>query len=168
MSLKGIMAVSGMSGLYKVVAQTKSGFIVESMADKKKSIVQSTQKISMLDDISVYTTDEDKPLNEVLWAMKEKSGDLLPVNSKSEPTELREYFKTIVPDFDSERVYASDIKKIISWYSLLKDIVTKEEGEKEKTEEPVVEAVKKKSEDQDVEASKKAAKTSKTAKKKSE
>jgi hypothetical protein len=135
MSLKGIMSVSGQSGLYKVVSQTKSGFIVESMTDHKKTVVQSTQKISMLNDISIYTTKEDMPLNEVLLKIKEASGDNLPVNSKSEPKELKNYFKTILPDYDEERVYASDIKKIVSWYPLVKDILTKEEEPTEKASE---------------------------------
>lgn len=131
MSLKGIMSISGLGGLFKVIAQTKTGFIVESLTDKKKSIVHSSQKVSMLDDISVYTTSDDKPLKEVLWTMKETAGESLPVSSKSEPTELKKYFKTVVPDFDEGRVYASDIKKIVSWYGLLKDILTKEEEPKE-------------------------------------
>lgn len=125
------MSISGMSGLFKVVAQTKSGFIVESLIDKKRTAVQSTQKISMLDDISVFTADGEKPLKEVLLSIKEKDKDKLPVNPKSEPAELKSYFKTVIPDYDEERVYASDIKKIISWYGLVKDIVTKEEEPKE-------------------------------------
>jgi hypothetical protein len=89
----------------------------------------------MLNDISIYTTKEDMPLNEVLLKIKEASGDNLPVNSKSEPKELKNYFKTILPDYDEERVYASDIKKIVSWYPLVKDILTKEEELPEKASE---------------------------------
>ena len=125
MSLKGIIAVGGMNGLYKVISQTKSGFIVESLADKKKTIIQSTQKISTLDDITIYTSTGDKPLKDVLLLMKEKEN--AQINPKSDPAELKKYFKTILPDFDQERVYASDIKKIISWYQLLKEIIDQKE-----------------------------------------
>jgi dTDP-4-dehydrorhamnose reductase len=127
MSLKGIIAVGGMSGLYKVISQTKTGFIVESLNDQKKTIIQSTQKVSTLEDISIYTASGEKPLKDVLILMKEKEN--IPVNPKSEPAELKKYFKTIVPDFDEERVYASDIKKIISWYQLLKEIVDQKDEE---------------------------------------
>ena len=127
MSLKGIIAVGGMSGLYKVISQTKTGFIVESLNDQKKTVIQSTQKVSTLEDISIYTASGEKPLKDVLILMKEKES--IPVNPKSEPAELKKYFKTIVPDFDEERVYASDIKKIISWYQLLKEIVDQKDEE---------------------------------------
>lgn len=131
MSLKGIIAVGGMSGLYKVISQTKTGFIVESLNDQKKTIIQSTQKVSTLDDISIFTVSGEKPLKEVLLLMKEKEN--ISVTPKSEPAELKKYFKTIVPDFDEERVYASDIKKIVSWYQLLKEIINqKDEGTAEK------------------------------------
>lgn len=157
------MSISGLGGLFKVIAQTKTGFIVESLTDKKKSIVHSSQKVSMLDDISVYTTSDDKPLKEVLWTMKEAAGDSLPVSSKSEPMELKKYFKTVVPDFDEERVYASDIKKIVSWYGLLKDILTKEDEPKEV--EPVSEVVSPKEEAETVKEKKPSKKA--VAKKKS-
>src|SRR6185436_6114335 len=135
MSLKGIIAVGGMSGLFKVLSQTKSGFVVESLNDQKKTVIQSTQKVSSLEDISVYTASGEKPLKEVLMLMKEKEN--IPVTPKSEPSELKKYFKTIVPDFDEERVYASDIKKIVSWYQVLKEILNEKDegpGEKESNE----------------------------------
>jgi hypothetical protein len=124
MSLKGIIAVGGMSGLYKIISQTKSGFVVEALIDQKKTVVQSTQKISTLEDITLYTTSGEKPLKDILLSMKEKEN--IP-NPKSEPAELKKYFKTIVPDFDQERVYPSDIKKVILWFELLKEIISEEE-----------------------------------------
>lgn len=129
MDFKGIIAVGGMSGLYKIISQTKTGFIVESLVDQKKSIVHSTQKVIALNDISVYTTSEEKPLKDVLLLMKEKES--ISVNPKSEPEELKKYFRTIVPDFDEQRVYVSDIKKIISWFHLLKDILDQNDNEPE-------------------------------------
>ncbi|MFI5218500.1 MAG: DUF5606 domain-containing protein [Bacteroidia bacterium] len=134
MSLKGIMSVSGQGGLFKVVTQTKSGFVVESLADKKRTVISTTQQISMLDDISMFMTDGDKPLKEVLLTIKEKNGNDVPVNPKSEPAELKKYFKSVFPTMDDQRVYVSDMKKIISWYGLLKDIITKEEEPKEAPE----------------------------------
>ena len=149
MSLKGIISISGMPGLYKVLAQSKSGFIVESLSDKKRLPVASTQRISMLDDISVFTNTEDLPLKDVLMKMKEYSGTGQLADPKESPDKLKSFFLQIVPDFDSERVYASDIKKMINWFHLVKDIVdiedeteteTVAEEKKESTEatEPAV------------------------------
>jgi uncharacterized protein DUF6852/uncharacterized protein DUF5606 len=136
MSLKKIISVGGMSGLYKVITQTKTGFVIESLNDQKRTIVQSTQKISTLEDISIYTVSGEKPLKDVLLLMKEKEN--IPVHPKSEPGELKKFFKTIVPDYDEERVYVSDIKKIILWYGLLKEIINqKDEGPAEKIGEEI-------------------------------
>ena len=123
MSLKGIISIAGMPGLFKVLAQSKSGFIVESLGDKKRMPVSSSQRISMLEDISVFTMADDLPLTEVMLKMKDAASSNPPVDAKSDPNKLREYFRTIVADFDSERVYPSDIKKIITWFHLVKYIV---------------------------------------------
>jgi hypothetical protein len=134
MSLKGIMSIAGMSGLYKLVAQTKAGFVVESMTDKKRYPINASQKISMLDDISVFTKGGDLPLKEILLKMKEHDQESSNVDPKGSPESLKKFFKTVVPDFDEDRVYASDIKKMITWYQLVKDIVTVEEEKDEKEE----------------------------------
>ena len=123
MELKDVISISGMSGLYKIVAQSKSGFIVESVGDGKRSPVSSAQRISTLGDISIFTQKEEVPLREVFLKIKESSGDKIPVSQKSDSDALRDYFKTIVPEFDEERVYTSDIKKVVAWYELLKDKV---------------------------------------------
>jgi len=138
MGLKGIISVSGLPGLYKVLAQSKTGFIVESLVDQKRMPVSSTQKISMLEDISVYTTADDMPLKEVLLKIKEKEATGKIVDSKAEPDKLRSFFKELIPEFDEERVYPSDMKKMINWFHLVKDIVDVEdekEEEDQKTEE---------------------------------
>jgi hypothetical protein len=122
MDLKGIIAITGMSGLYKVVAQAKNGFIVESLADRKRFPIASTQRISALEDISVYAVDEDIPLSKIFVKMKE-SGTASPDN-KADNKALSAYFRSVLPNFDESRVYASDIKKIISWYGILKDQVS--------------------------------------------
>jgi len=130
MELKDVISISGMSGLYKVVAQSKSGFIVESIADGKRSPVSSAQRISTLGDISIFTTKDELPLREVFLKIKQTDGGKVSVSSKAGNDELKKYFKNIVPDFDEQKVYPSDIKKVVTWYELLQDKVdfTKEES----------------------------------------
>jgi hypothetical protein len=132
MGLKGIIAVSGMPGLYKVLAQNKSGFIVESLVDKKRQPVSASQRISMLEDITVYMLEDDITLKEVFMKMKSfAEGGALP-DSKSDEKQLRKIFGEIVVGFDSERVYTSDIRKMFAWYQLVKDVVaTPDEGDEE-------------------------------------
>ena len=130
MDLKDVISISGMSGLYKVVAQSKNGFIVESLADDKRMPVSSTQRISSLVDIAVYTKKEDLPLKEVFKKIQETNGGKLEVDAKGDQKALKDYFKKIIPDVDEDRVYPSDIKKILTWYELLNgkvDFSAKEE-----------------------------------------
>ena len=133
MELKDVISISGMSGLYKVVAQSKSGFIVESIADGRRSPVSSTQKISTLGDISIFTTKDELPLREVFLKIKQADGEKPAVSSKAGHDDLKKYFKNIVPDFDEQKVDPSDIKKVVAWYELLHDKVdfTKVESEGE-------------------------------------
>lgn len=119
MELKDIISVSGMSGLYKVVAQGKNGLIVESLVDEKRLSVSVSQKVSSLVDIAVYTKTEEMPLRDVLKKMQQTDGGKLGVDAKADHKALKAYFKKIVPDFDEDRVYVSDIKKMITWYELL-------------------------------------------------
>ena len=104
-----------MRGLYKVLTQTKSGFIVESLEDRKRLPVSGTQQISMLEDISIFTISDDIPLKEVFLKMRSMEPDVPVVGAKSPGDELRDYFRKVLPDFDEDRVYTSDIKKIITW-----------------------------------------------------
>ncbi len=131
MGLKGILSISGMPGLYKVLAQTKTGFIVESLSDKKRLPVSSTQRISMLDDISVYSTHDDIPLKEVLLKIKTFSDSSPVADPNSDPAKLRTFFKSVIPDYDDQRVYPSHIKKIITWYHLVKDVVEQPDEQEE-------------------------------------
>ena len=117
--LKDIISISGVSGLHKVVAQSKNGFIVESLTDEKRMPISATQRISSLVDIAVYTKHEDMPLREVFLKMQATDGGNPGVDPKGDPALLKDYFKKIVPDFDEDRVYISDIKKIVGWYLLL-------------------------------------------------
>ncbi|HEX5002515.1 MAG TPA: DUF5606 domain-containing protein [Bacteroidia bacterium] len=126
MGLKGIISVSGMPGLYKVLAQSKTGFIVESLSDRKRMPVSSTQRISMLEDISLFTTGDDMPLKEVMQRLKDYTTEATP-DPKSDPATLKDYFKKVIPEFDEERVYNSDIKKILSWFNMIKDLLDVED-----------------------------------------
>ena len=119
MEFKDILAVPGMPGLYKVVGNNKNGFIVESILDGKRSMVNGQQRIMTLIDIAVYTSGDEKPLREIFLSLQEKTNGKLPVDLKGDDTKIREYFRTIVPDFDEERVYNSDIKKMLNWFQLL-------------------------------------------------
>lgn len=136
MKLKEILTVPGISGLFKMIATTKSGFIVESLTDGKRMPVSSNQRVSALGDIFIYRNDEEMPLGDVFKKIKETDGDKLPVNSKAGDEELKSYFRKIVPDFDEGRVHTSHIKKMLMWYEILNgkiDFSQKEEDEAEST-----------------------------------
>ncbi|HRY32764.1 MAG TPA: DUF5606 domain-containing protein [Bacteroidales bacterium] len=119
MDLSKIMTISGKGGLFTLVAQTKTGAIVESMTDGKRFPVFTHEKMSSLEEISVFTTGEDAALKEVLKKMYEKQEGKAAIDPKSDGAVLRQFFSEVMPDFDQERVYTSDIKKIIAWYNLL-------------------------------------------------
>jgi Domain of unknown function (DUF5606) len=122
MDLSGIISIAGMSGLFKVIAQTKNGLIVESLIDKKRVQAFSTNKISALEDVSIYSTGEDVPLKEVLQKIYDKENGGVCIDHKSPDAELKKYFKAAFAEYDEERVYVSDIKKVLNWYnSLQKD-----------------------------------------------
>lgn len=131
MGLKGILSVAGKGGLFKVVAQTKNGFVVESMANGKREPVNSTHQISMLEDISVFTRTEDLPLKEVFTKIKSFDTEYSALDLKGNPDVLRSFFEKVIPEYDQSRVYNSDIKKILSWYALIKDILDTEDNENE-------------------------------------
>jgi hypothetical protein len=121
MDLSGIISVTGMSGLYKVISQTKSGLIVESLVDGKRLPVYSTSKISSLDDISIYGQGDDIPLKNILRSIRDsKSGTSVPT-SKDSNDAIKAAFAEFVPEFDEDRVYASDMKKVFVWYTLLNE-----------------------------------------------
>jgi hypothetical protein len=128
MDISGVISISGMSGLHKVIAQTKNGVIVESLADKKRFPAYSSSRISSLDDISIYTTGEDLPLKDALKKVFEKEKGGPAPDHKASDAELLKYFESVLPEYDKERVHTSDIRKLINWYNLLQktDLLTKE------------------------------------------
>jgi hypothetical protein len=119
--LSKILAVSGQSGLYLYIAQTRSGAVVESLADKKRSSVSVTSKITSMADISIYTDDEEVKLQQVFENMKEVLGDADAPSAKSKPEELKALFEKALPAYDRDRFYVSHMKKVVEWYNALKN-----------------------------------------------
>lgn len=120
MSLDKILSISGKPGLYRIVAQTRAGFVAESMIDKKKVSVNMQSNVSVLSEIAIYTLTEEVPLREVFKKIKDKeNGQPTSISHKDSKEVLEEYFFDVLPDYDEDRVYASDIKKVVQWYNLL-------------------------------------------------
>jgi len=141
MKIEKIIAISGKPGLYEIKSQTKGGVIVESLQDKKRFPVNSLHNISTLSDIAIYTYDEEVPLKKVLLNIFKKEDGKKTIDHKSGKQELLAYFSEVLPDYDDERVYASNIKKVIQWYNALIDSgfdfssIEEEEEEEEKLNE---------------------------------
>lgn len=119
--LKGILAVSGQSGLYKLISQAKNSIIVESLIDGKRMPAYATSRISALEDISIFTEEGDVKLVDVFKSIYDKEEGGQAISHKSSGNELKSYFEGILPDYDRDRVYVSDIKKVYMWYNLLLD-----------------------------------------------
>ena len=137
MNLEKILSISGKPGLFALKVQTRSGFLAESSLDGKKITVSLKVNVSLLTEISIYTYEGEKLLSEVMRtiAIKEDNGPA--ISHKEDNAKLIAYFMEILPEYDSERVYPSDIKKVLNWYNLLqsKGLVSKEEPIIENAEE---------------------------------
>jgi len=148
MSLEKILSISGKPGLFQLLSQTRTGFLAQSLLDGKKVSVSAHNNVSLLSDIAVYTLKEEVPLREVFLKIQEKENGGQAISHKEDKEKLEEYFFSILPDYDEDKVYASDIKKIIQWYNLLQekkldDFSEPEEGEEEKKQAAKMEATKK-------------------------
>ncbi|MDO6821086.1 DUF5606 domain-containing protein [Zobellia sp. 1_MG-2023] len=120
MSLDKILSIGGKPGLYKLVTQTRTGFVAESLIDQKRITVGMRSNVSILSEIAIYTLDEELPLRDVFLKIQVKEkGEKTSVPHKAEKIKLEEYFFEILPNYDEDRVYASDIKKVIQWYNIL-------------------------------------------------
>lgn len=119
MDLSGIISIAGMSGLYKVIAQSKNGIIVESLLDKKRMPAYATHRVSALEDVSIYSTGDDVPLKDVFQKIYDKEKGGACIDHKKTDSELKEYFKSAFAEYDQDRVYVSDIKKLLMWYNIL-------------------------------------------------
>ena len=137
--LTKILAISGQSGLYLYVSQARNGAIVEALADKKRTSVGMTNKLTSLADISIYTDEEEVKLQQVFLNMKEVLGDSDAPSAKSSAEELKALFEKALPDYDRDRFYVSHMKKVVEWYNALKnyaslDFVNPEDAEEEAAE----------------------------------
>ena len=128
MSIEKILAISGKPGLYELKLQTRTGFVAESLTDGKKITVGLRSNVSLLSEISVYTYNGEVRLAEVFRSIAEKEDNGPALSHKEDNAALTTYFREVLPEFDEDRVYASDIKKILNWYNMLqpKGLVTKE------------------------------------------
>lgn len=167
MELKDVVSVTGMPGLHKVIGQNKSGLILESLTDNKKFATNARQRVSVLADISMFTEDGEVRLAEVLLSLKklEDAGTAIP-SSKADNDEARAFMSKVLPNYDREKVYPSDMKKLYTWYNMLKptldfDSLNKTEESEETSE--VKEAVKAKTADKPKAAAAKTKTPTKTA-----
>lgn len=119
--MKGILAVSGHQGLFKHIAESKNNIIVESLETGKRMPVYSSSKVSALDDIAIYTNTADVPLKEVFKAISDKENGGKTISHKSSANEMKKYFEEVLPEYDKDRVYVSDIKKVFLWYNILQE-----------------------------------------------
>ena len=137
MSLQKILAISGKPGLFELKLQTRTGFVAESLLDGKKITVGMRSNVSLLSEIAVYTYNEEVKLAEVFKAIATKENEGASISHKEDNAVLVSYFREVMPEFDEDRVYPSDIKKIINWYNMLqpKGFVSLEALSKEVTQE---------------------------------
>lgn len=135
--LKEILSIAGKPGLQRLISNASNAIIVESLIDGKRFPAYSNSKIIALEDISIYTENEDMPLKEVFKRIYDKENGKPAINHKESQEKITAYFNEIVPEYDKERVYISDIRKIIQWYNLLvsREILNFEQ--EQETEKPV-------------------------------
>jgi len=135
MNLEEILNISGKPGLYKVISHSRGGLIVESIVDGKRMPVSINKNMSSLKDIAIYTLSGEKPLIEVFKAIHDMEEGGKAIDHKSSNAQLEEYFFNVLEDYDEDRVYTSDIKKVVQWYNLLleNDLLSFEELEEEKS-----------------------------------
>lgn len=143
MDLSKIVSISGKPGLYAIKSQAVGRLIVESVIDGKCTPAFARDRMSSLEEISIFSTDEDRPLKEVFKMIHEKMGDKVDFDyKKATPDQLREKFALVMPDYDEEAVYPSDMKKVFAWYQMLVDknlLDFTEEEPKEETPEEAIE-----------------------------
>ena len=136
MNVEGIINVAGKPGLYKVISKSNNTVIIESLIDKKRSPIYSHNQANLLEEIGIYSYEDTTSLSVIFDFIASKENGNKCLSHKSEKNNLLNYFREIMPDYDEERVYYSDIKKVIQWYNLMHDtgliIMEKKEKKKEK------------------------------------
>ncbi len=137
MDLSKILSISGKPDLYKHIAQSRNGIVIEGITDGKRINAFSTDKISSLQDIAIYTKDDDLPLNDIFQNIFKKEDGKEAISHKASNKEIKAYFTEILSDFDEERVYVSDMKRVFKWYNILQKqgLIDLEEPVKEESEE---------------------------------
>jgi ribosome recycling factor len=131
MNLDKVLSISGKHGLYELISRSKGGFIVKSMESGKKTAVSMRHNINVLGEIAIYTYDDEIPLYNVFNNIAEKESKGKTIDPKSSSNELKSYFKDVLPEYDEERVYVSNIKKVLQWYNSLIDLgISEFEAEK--------------------------------------
>ncbi|MEM7370718.1 MAG: DUF5606 domain-containing protein [Bacteroidota bacterium] len=141
--IKDVVALTGSPGLFRVVKSDDRAIIIEAMDDRKRrQLVKGNMMVSKLVDVSIYTNEDSEPLVHILQAVKEKYGSELPVSKKSSKTELMEFLESVLPDYHQEKVYPSNVKKLISWYKVLSafDVNLELPDEEEEQESEAAEA----------------------------
>ncbi len=141
MDLKDILAISGYGGLFKFISQGRNGIIVESFESKKRTFVSAAIKVSSLSEIAIFTDTEEVSLSDVFKSIFNKENGGKAIDPKSTNEELKKYMAEILPNYDKERVYVSDIKKLVNWYDILHEnnlLVFEEKEEKSAEREPAV------------------------------
>jgi hypothetical protein len=138
--LKDIMSISGKGGLFKYIAQARNGIVVEALDDQKRHVAPATARVSSLEDIAIFTEEEEVPLSDIFYRIHERTEGKESLSHKADTSELKNYFEELVPDYDEDRVYVSDIKKVFQWYNALQnhgllEVIEKEEEEEESSEE---------------------------------
>ena len=121
MNLEGIIYVSGKPGLFKVVSNTKNTIIIESLTDKKRRPIHSHNQANMLQEIGIYTYNDTKPISDIFDKIAEKENGEKTISHKSSEDKLTNYFREILNDYDEEKVYLSDIKKVFQWYNTIQN-----------------------------------------------
>jgi len=119
MEFSKIISVTGKPGLFQVISQSKNAIIAESLTDKKRLAINATQNVSLLENIAIYTYEEDMPLLNVFKAISEKTEGKKALSHKESGNKLTSFFTEVLPNYDDERVYTSNIKKVIQWFNLL-------------------------------------------------
>ena len=150
--LKDILAISGKGGLFKFIAQARNGIVVESLDDQKRHVASATARVSSLVDIAIFTYDEELPLGDIFFMIHEKAEGKETLSHKASVDELKSFFRELVAEYDEERVYVSDIKKVFQWYNQLQQhemlqVIDKEEEGEEKASEKGEEKASEKEED---------------------
>ncbi len=131
MNLDKVLSISGKPGLYELISRSKGGFIVKSMDTGKKTAVSMRHNINVLGEIAIYTYDDEIPLYKVFRNIAEKESNGKTIDPKSSSNELKSYFQEVLPEYDEERVYVSNIKKVLQWYNSLVDLgISEFEAEK--------------------------------------